>query len=57
MDQDFFEFVTAMGILSKGKIEDKLKLAFDIYDCNGDGFIEKKEAETIVSVLTIYLIN
>ena len=39
-----------MGILSKGKIEDKLKLAFDIYDYNDDGFIEKKEAETIVSV-------
>lgn len=39
-----------MGILSKGNIEDKLKLAFDIYDYNDDGFIEKKEAETIVSV-------
>lgn len=39
-----------MGILSKGGIEDKLKLAFDIYDYNDDGFIEKKEAEKIVQV-------
>lgn len=40
-----------MGIISKGNIEDKLKLAFDIYDYNDDGFIEK-EAETIVLVIT-----
>ncbi len=31
-------------------MEDKLKLAFDIYDYNDDGFIEKKEAEKIVQV-------
>ena len=42
-----------MGIFSKGNVEDKLKLAFDIYDYNDDGFIEKKEAEKIV--LVIYL--
>lgn len=57
---DFVEFITAMGILSKGGIEEKLKLAFDIYDFNDDGFIEKKEAEKIVHVnsflvLFIYL--
>ena len=34
---DFFEFVYAMSIISKGNIEDKLKLAFDIYDYNDDG--------------------
>lgn len=48
--KDFYEFANAMGILLKGKVEDKLKLAFDIYDYNDDGFIEKKEAETIVNV-------
>ena len=26
-----------MGIVSKGNIEDKLRLAFDIYDTNDDG--------------------
>lgn len=46
---DFYEFISAIGIFSKGDIEDKLKLAFDIYDFNDDGFIEKKEAEKIVS--------
>ena len=47
---DFYEFIWAIGIISKGNIEDKLKLAFDIYDFNDDGFIEKKEAEKIVHV-------
>ena len=40
-----------MGVLSKGGVEAKLKLAFDIYDYNDDGFIEKKEAEKIVHVI------
>ena len=47
---DFFEFISAIGIFAKGNPEDKLRLAFDIYDQNNDGFIEKKEAEQIVSV-------
>lgn len=47
---DFFEFISAIGIFAKGNIEDKLKLAFDIYDYNDDGFIEKKEAQSIVLV-------
>ena len=42
-----------MAILTKGNIEDKLKLAFDIYDFNNDGFIESKEAEIIVHVQKI----
>lgn len=55
--KDFFEFITTMGILSKGGIEDKLKLAFDIYDYNDDGFIEKKEAEKIVQVRDSFMIR
>ena len=44
---DFYELI---GIFAKGNIQDKLKLAFDIYDYNDDGYIERKEAEQIVSV-------
>ncbi len=52
---DFFEFISAIGIFSKGDIEDKLKLAFDIYDSNDDGFVERKEAERIVhSIFQLY---
>ncbi len=47
---DFYEFISTIGIFAKGNIQDKLKLAFDIYDYNDDGFIERKEAEQIVSV-------
>ncbi len=52
---DFFEFINAIGIFSRGNIEDKLKLAFDIYDSNNDGFVERKEAEKIVlSIFQLY---
>jgi Ca2+-binding EF-hand superfamily protein len=47
---DFYEFISTIGIFAKGNIQDKLKLAFDIYDYNDDGYIERKEAEQIVSV-------
>lgn len=40
-----------MGIILKGNLQDKLKLAFDIYDFNDDGEIEKSEAEKIVTVI------
>jgi Ca2+-binding EF-hand superfamily protein len=54
---DFYEFITAIGIFIKGSLQDKLKLAFDIYDYNNDGFIERKEAQQIVQVsLLIYLL-
>ena len=39
-----------MSILSKGNPQEKLKLAFEIYDLNNDGFIERKEAESILTV-------
>ncbi len=49
---DFVEFITAYTIISKGTIQEKLHLAFSIYDFNRDGVIERKEAEKIVYVCT-----
>ncbi len=54
---DFYEYIYALSIITRGKIEEKLRLAFDIYDYNDDGFIEKKEAETIVNVSSSWSFN
>jgi len=48
---DFHEYIYALSITTRGTIEEKLRLAFDMYDYNDDGFIEKKEAEKIVNVI------
>ncbi|CAF0989013.1 unnamed protein product [Brachionus calyciflorus] len=52
---DFYEYAFVMGVILNGDIEDKLKLAFDIYDYNDDGHIEKREAEKIFySIFEMY---
>ena len=47
---DFKEFLLAINITSAGKPEEKLEWAFQMYDINGDGTIEKKEMVEIISV-------
>lgn len=46
---DFFEFLRAIKITMNGDIRDKLKCAFEIYDLNGDGKIDKKEMKKVLN--------
>ena len=46
---DFSEFLCAISIISKGKIGDKLELAFNMYDLDNDGFITKEEMLELVT--------
>ncbi|CAF1002826.1 unnamed protein product [Adineta ricciae] len=48
---DFVEFLLAVNMNSNGDVKDKLGFAFDIYDINKDGKIDKKEMTKVITAI------
>ena len=47
---DFLEFIAAINLVIRGKIDQKLKWYFKLYDADGNGCIDKKELLSIFTV-------
>ncbi|EPQ01914.1 Guanylyl cyclase-activating protein 3 [Myotis brandtii] len=48
---DFLEFIAAVNLVVRGKLGQKLKRYFKLYDADGNGSIDKKE------LLNIFMVN
>ncbi|XP_066129343.1 Kv channel-interacting protein 1 isoform X3 [Saccopteryx bilineata] len=47
----FEDFVTALSILLRGTVHEKLRWTFNLYDINKDGYINKEEMVDIVKAI------
>ncbi|XP_023265072.1 guanylyl cyclase-activating protein 2-like, partial [Seriola lalandi dorsalis] len=45
---DFMEYVAAVHLVLRGKLEDKLKWSFKVYDRDGNGCLDRQEVRHIV---------
>ncbi|XP_078512229.1 guanylyl cyclase-activating protein 3 [Lissotriton helveticus] len=48
---DFLEFIAAINLFLRGKIDQKLKWYFKLYDADGNGTIDKQELLSIITAV------
>lgn len=47
---DFLEYVAALNLVLRGKLEDKLRWSFKVFDGDDNGRLDRQELEKIVKV-------
>mmetsp|Transcript_27011 Transcript_27011/g.69479 ORF Transcript_27011/g.69479 Transcript_27011/m.69479 type:complete len:215 (-) Transcript_27011:333-977(-) len=52
---DFVEFASTIGVLAKGRTEDKIKFCFTLYDTDGDGMVTPNEFKRAIRSLVVVL--
>ncbi|XP_075325861.1 guanylyl cyclase-activating protein 2-like [Odontesthes bonariensis] len=48
---DFMEFVAAVNLILRGKLEDKLRWSFKVYDRDGNGSLTRQEVRHIIKII------
>ncbi|XP_056134919.1 guanylyl cyclase-activating protein 2-like [Lampris incognitus] len=48
---DFMEYVAAVHLVLRGKLEDKLKWSFKVYDRDGNGRLDRREVKHVVKII------
>jgi len=51
----FEEYLQAMSVTTRGRIEEKLRWAFRFYDHDGDGLLSRADLETVVKAVILLL--
>lgn len=47
---DFLEYVAAVNLVLRGKLEDKLRWTFKVFDSDDNGRLDRNELQRIVKV-------
>ncbi|XP_036390488.1 guanylyl cyclase-activating protein 2-like [Megalops cyprinoides] len=48
---DFMEYVAALHLVLRGKLEDRLKWSFKVYDKDGNGRLDRHEVKHIIRII------
>ncbi|XP_036441087.1 guanylyl cyclase-activating protein 2-like [Colossoma macropomum] len=48
---DFMEYVAALHLVLRGKLEDRLKWSFKVYDKDGNGRLDRQEVKHIIKII------
>ncbi|CAL8405040.1 unnamed protein product [Boreogadus saida] len=48
---DFMEYVAAIHLVLRGKLEDKLKWSFKVYDSDGNGCLDRREVKQVLTII------
>lgn len=51
---DFIEYVAALHLVLRGKLEDKLRWSFKVFDDDGNGRLDRDEIARIIRVCSVW---